>query len=111
VLSVFDAGRPLTLCRPIAPHGIGHEHPQDVRQPLEEFAEELFCHSRVAPALLQDIEPVPVLVDGAPEIVPFTIDREAHVIQVPWVAWSGGPAPKLVGVRLATLPTRFRRAS
>jgi hypothetical protein len=105
VLSVFDTAQHLTFCRPVAPQFIGHDHPRDVRQPLKEFAEEFFGSSLVTPTLHQDIEYVLVLVDGAPEIVSFAIDREKHLIQVPFVTWSGVPAPKLVGVLLAKFPT------
>jgi hypothetical protein len=63
--------------------------------------------------LYQNIEHVPVLVDGAPEVVPFAVDAEKHFIQVPLVAGSGAPVAELIGILLtelvAPLPDRFIR--
>ena len=45
-----------------------------------------------------------ILIDGPPQIVPFAVDREKHLVQVPFVARSGTPATELIGIRLPELP-------
>jgi hypothetical protein len=107
VLAVFHAGQELAPGRLVALEFISDEHPWDILQPLEEFTEEFFGSSLVTPALHQDVEHGPVLVDGAPEIAPFSVNREEHFVQVPCVTWSGVLAPKLVSILLAKFPTPF----
>jgi hypothetical protein len=71
------------------------------------FFEELLGRFLVATTLHQDIEDVSVLVDGTPEIVPFTGDREEHFGQVPLVPRPGPGATQLIGICLAKLPAPF----
>jgi hypothetical protein len=49
--------------------------------------------------LHQDIKDIAVLVDGAPQVVAFAIDRQKDLIEVPLVARSGTSAAQLVGIR------------
>ena len=105
MLSMFDPRQHLPLRGTIALQFIGDDHAWDILAAFEELAEELLSGDLIAPSLHQDIEHVPIPVDGAPQIVPFTVDREEHFVQVPCVAQSGAPAPKLVGVWLAKFPT------
>jgi hypothetical protein len=44
------------------------------------------------------------LVDRPPQIVPFTTDREKHLVQVPFIPWPGTPVPELMGMGLPKLP-------
>src|SRR5262245_11726755 len=44
------------------------------------------------------------LVNGAPEIGTFAVDREEDFVQVPLVTGSGAPAAELIGIGLPELP-------
>ena len=74
-------------------------------QALEELPEELLRGPLVAPALDQDIEHVVVLIDGAPQVMTLPVDRQKHLVQVPFVAWLGAPTLQLIGVVLPKLQT------
>jgi hypothetical protein len=97
VLPMFDTGQDLALGRTVAPQLIGNNDPRNVRQALEQLAEELLRRLLVTPALHQNIENVPVLVNGAPQVVAFAPDREEDLIEVPLVTWSGTPAAEPIG--------------
>jgi hypothetical protein len=58
----------------------------------------------MAAALDQDIEDIPVLGNGAPEIMMLPMNREKDFIEMPRVAGPRAPAPELIGVRLPELP-------
>jgi hypothetical protein len=58
----------------------------------------------MATALDQDIEDIPVLVNGAPEIMMLPMNRERDFIEMPRVARPRAPAPELIGVCLPELP-------
>jgi hypothetical protein len=47
--------------------------------------------------LRQDIEDVPLLIHGPPEIVPLTVNREKDLIQRPFIARSGTSTAQLSG--------------
>ena len=64
MLPMFHPGEQLTFGGTLAPQFIGDEHPRHVGQPLEQLAEELFRGPLVAPALYQDIQYVPILIDA-----------------------------------------------
>jgi hypothetical protein len=55
--------------------------------------------------LYQDIEHVSFLIDGSPQIVTLSFDRQKHFIQVPLVPGPWTATPELVGVLLAKLAT------
>jgi hypothetical protein len=57
-----------------------------------------------ATALDQDIEDIPVLGNGAPEIMMLPMNREKDFIEMPRVAGPRAPAPELMGVRLPERP-------
>jgi hypothetical protein len=61
----------------------------------------------VPPTLHQNIEDVPVLVHGSPEIVPSTMNREKYLIPMPLIARPGTSTAQLIGVLLAKLATPF----
>jgi hypothetical protein len=76
---------------------IRDDHPGHVLQAHEQFFEELLGRFLVVTTLHQDIEDVPALVDGTPEMVPFTGDREEHFGQVSLVPRLGPAATQLIG--------------
>jgi hypothetical protein len=47
------------------------------------------------------------LIDGPPEIMPLTMNREEHLVEVPLVTWPRAPVPELIGIVLAKLATPF----
>lgn len=104
MLAVLHSGQKLTRGGPIALQVINHDHARHIRQPLEEFAEELLRCRLIATALDQDIEDMAVLIRGPTEIVLLTMNGEKHLIQMPLVAWLRAMAPELIGIRLAERP-------
>jgi hypothetical protein len=57
--------------------------------------------------LHQDIEDVPILIDGPPEVRAHAVDRQKYLIEVPRVDGLGATAPELMGIRLAEFPALF----
>jgi hypothetical protein len=104
-LPMVHAWEDLPLGGTVTLQFVGDDHAGDISVALEELAEELLGGLRGPPALPQDLEPVPLLVDGAPQIVPCAVDREAHFVQVPCVTGAGAPTPELVGILLGICPT------
>ena len=78
VLSVLDAHQDLSLRGTIAGKFVGDDDPWHVLAAFEQFAEELCLGgarcSFIAPALDEDIQHVPVLVNSAPEVGRFALD-------------------------------------
>jgi hypothetical protein len=58
----------------------------------------------MATALDEDIEDVPVLVNGAPQVVTLAVNREEDLIEMPRVARSGTLPPELMGILLTKFP-------
>jgi hypothetical protein len=48
----------------------------------------------------QDIEHVPVLINGSPQVVMLAFNGKKHLIEMPFVARAGTSPPQLVGTRL-----------
>src|SRR6516165_8766993 len=63
---------------------------------LSDRKEPLGC-GRAAPALVQDVEDIPVLVDRTPKIVLLAADADEHFVHVPLVAGSGPSLPEHIG--------------
>ena len=61
----------------------------------------------VPPALHQDIEHAPVLIDSPPEIVPLTTNRRKDLIQMPRITRLRPAAPALIGILLGEFPAPF----
>jgi hypothetical protein len=93
----------IPLCRAVALQLVRDEHPWHVGQALEQLPEEFLGGVLVPPTLDQYIQDVAVLIHGPPQIVPFAVHGEKHLIEVPRVARLGTPAAELIGVRLAEL--------
>jgi hypothetical protein len=103
VRAMFHTREIFPFRRPIALQLIGDDHAWDILLALKDLAAEFLGGDLIAPSLYQNIEHVPVLVDGAPEVMPFAVDAENHSIQVPRVAGSGAPAAELIGILLTEL--------
>ncbi len=81
VLTMLNTRHDLLVCCCVATKLIGNEHARDVLAALQQLAEEFLGCRLVAPALHQDIQHVPVLVNGAPEVIPFPVnDLSFHAV-------------------------------
>jgi len=96
-LPVFDAGYNLSLRGGVAAQLVRDDHPRHVSQPLQQLAEEPFGCLRAAPALYEDVEHMPVLVDRAPEIMQLALNADEHLIEEPLVPRSRTPPLQRVG--------------
>ncbi len=76
---MLDMGQDLALGGTVALELVRHDHPRSILQAAEQLAEEPRGRLRVAPALDEDVEHVPVLVDRAPA---WCTDR-AVVLRLP----------------------------
>ena len=81
--------------------------------PLQEFPKESLRRTPVLTGLDEEVDQVPVLVRGAPEILALTVDRDEDCVQKPRIAeatLSSLQPPGLVGAKLpAPLPNGFVR--
>jgi hypothetical protein len=113
VLAVLHSRQYLLLRGTIAFQLVGDDDPRHVHQPLQQLAEEPLGGVLVPTALHQDVEHRAILIDRPPQVVPFAIDREKYLVQVPLVARPGPSMPELIRVglaeRAAPLPNRFIR--
>src|SRR3954471_5556958 len=100
---MLDRGHHLTLRGAVAGELV-RDH--DTRGPallFQQLAKQTLGGLLVPPALDQDVEHNPILVDGPPEPVLLAADHQAHFVEMPFIARTGQPAPDLVGERLAEL--------
>lgn len=100
VQPMFHVWEELPLGGTIALQLVRDDHPWDIGQASERLAEEFFRRRLVPPALHQDIEDMAVLINGPPEIVPLTTNREKDLIQVSLITASRAPATQLIGICL-----------
>jgi hypothetical protein len=73
-LTVLDIRQKLALSHAIALQLIGDENARHVKQPLQETLEEALRRPGAAAGLHQNVKNDAVLIDGAPEIMLFTVD-------------------------------------
>jgi hypothetical protein len=92
MLPMLHARQDLPLGRAIAFELVCHNHPRDVRQALEKFPEEFLGSVLVTSPLHEDVEDIPVLIHGAPQILPLAIDWQEDLIQVPLISRSRASA-------------------
>src|SRR4051812_35756049 len=85
-LSVLYARQNVTLGSGVALELVGDDDPRGVLQALQQLAKEALGGFGVAPALHQDVEHVPVLIDRTPEIMQLATDAEKHLVHKPFVA-------------------------
>src|SRR6185312_9562866 len=84
---------------------IGDDNAGHIGEALEQRVEELLCRLLVAPALHQNVEHVIVLIHRPPQGMAFTMDRQKHFIQMPFVPRLRPSAPEPIRVVLPKLAT------
>src|SRR3954471_1622923 len=93
VSPMLNRGHDLTLGGAVAGQLV---RDQDTRGPallLQQLAEQTLGGLFVPPALNQNVEHDPILVDRPPEPMLLASDPQAHFVQVPFVSRTGEPAP------------------
>src|SRR3954447_8155156 len=100
---MLDRGHHLTLRGTVAGELVRDQDTRGSALLLEQLAEQTFGGLLVAPALNQDVEHDPILVDRPPQPMLLAADHQAHFVEVPLVARAWQPAPDLVGEGLAEL--------
>ena len=97
----------------VAPKAIGDQTVWDSTAALEQLAEEPRGGMAIPTGLKQVVDDIPVLVNGAPEILALAANRHEEFVQMPCVADRPGPMPKPPRVRqaegLAPVPDGFVR--
>src|SRR5215207_8212743 len=85
----LDRGHHLTLRGAVARQLVHDHHTRHAGLALQQLAKQAFGGPLVAPALDQDVEHDPILVDSPPEPVLLSADHPAHFVEVPLVsrAW------------------------
>src|SRR5262245_10316631 len=104
-LPMFHSGQDLPFGRAITLELVRDDHPWHVLQALEQLTKKLLGRLFVAPTLHQDVEDVVVLLHGTPQIMAFAMNRQKHLVQVPFVAWLGASTLQPIRVVLPKLPT------
>jgi hypothetical protein len=80
VLTMFHTRHHLLLGRAIAAELISDDDSRDIRQPFQQLAEEFLRGCLVPARLDQNIEDIPFLIHGSPEIVALPVDRQKDLI-------------------------------
>ena len=106
---MLDPGHDLPLGRGVALQLVSDKHTRCATVLLEELAEQAFGGLLVTPALDENIENEPVLVDGTPEPMLLPGDADDDLIEVPLVATARGALTNIRPARSAKGPT-FRRS-
>jgi hypothetical protein len=104
-LAMFHPREELPLRCTVALQFIRDDDAWNVLTPFEQLAKELLRGFLVPLTLYEDIEDIVVLIHRAPEVVPFAMNCQKDLVQVPFVARARPSAPQPIGVVLATLPT------
>jgi hypothetical protein len=104
-LTVLNIRQTLALSHAIALQFIGDENARHIQQPLQETLEEALRRPGAAAGLHQNVKHDAVLIDGAPEIMLFTVDPNEDLVQAPFVTGPGSAPTKLVREARAKLQT------
>jgi len=100
---VLNGREQCTLRHAIAAQFVGDEDTRRILQAFQQALEKALCRPCIAAALHQDIQHDAVLIDGAPEVVPHTLDPNEHLIEVPLVTRPGSPPAKIIRKACAEL--------
>ena len=92
------------MCDTVAAQLVGHETHRLLPLTLLEFPKESPCRAAISTGLDEDIDQVPVLIHGAPQILALTVDRHEDLVQEPRIAESTLSSFQPSGVVEAELP-------
>src|SRR3954470_7536560 len=101
--AMLDRGHHLVFCGAVARQLVRDHHTRHAGLPLQQLAKQTLGGLLVAPALDENVEHNPILVNGPPEPVLLAADHPAHFVEVPLVARAWQPTADLVGEALAEL--------
>jgi hypothetical protein len=96
---MLDTLEDFTPGDPIGAKFIGHNHSEQVAQTLQQLAKEARGRFRVAAALYQNVEHIPVLINRSPEVVQLASNADEYLIQKPFVSRSWPTTLEAIGVR------------
>jgi hypothetical protein len=80
---MFNALQNLAFSGSVGPKFISHDHPGHGAQILYQHAKEAFGRFRIAAALKQNVQHVPMLINSPPEVVQFAANSDKHPVQEP----------------------------
>src|SRR3954471_3355240 len=100
---MLDRGHHLVFRGTVARQLVRDHHTRGPHLPLQKLAQQALGGPLVPPALDQNVEHDPILVDRPPEPVLLAADHQAHFVQVPLVSRVWQLAADLVGKALAEL--------
>src|SRR3982750_3175699 len=83
---MLDRGHHLSLGGALAGQLVRDHHTRGPALLFQQLAEQTLGGPLVAPALDQNVEHNPILVDGPPQPVLLAADHQAHFVEVPFVA-------------------------
>jgi hypothetical protein len=104
VLPMFHTGHDLPLRRAITCQRIRQHDARDIRESLEQYAEERLRGRLIPAPLYEAIEDGAVLVHGPPQRIAWPTDGEQDFIHRPCVAGPGTRTAPLIGIGLAEFP-------
>ena len=83
---------------------VGDESKRCLSLTFQKLAEQACCGSAVATRLNEDLDHVPVLLNGAPKVLSLVVDRDEYFVQEPRISESTLSSLQLPGVVEAELP-------
>ena len=112
VLAAMDDGRHhRPVRRAIASQLVFDQPPRLAALPLQQFAEDAFGGSSITARLDENIDHVTILINGTPEILTPTLDRDEDLVQVPSITEATLPTLQATSVLRTKLeapkPDRF----
>jgi hypothetical protein len=101
--AALEGGHDLAVGRSVGAELVDDDRPGHRAGLLEEPVEEAPGCGLVPPVLYEDVEDVPVLVDGPPQVLQSPVDLDEDLVHVPLVTGPWLPAAQRVGVGLPEL--------
>jgi hypothetical protein len=96
-LSLLGVGKQVALCHAVASQLVSHDHPRHIVQSLQQAPEEALGGFGISALLNEDVEHNAVLIHAAPKIMPYALDPDEHLVQVPLVPGPWPSAAQAVG--------------
>ena len=91
---IMRAGEaPLPESRAVGAQLVGDQQLRCEALFIEQLAHQPKCRLRIAPTLNEHVEDLALVVDGAPQVHPFTGDPNDHLVEVPSCVWAWAALP------------------